>query len=341
MFDTICICGGGSLGHVLAGYLAWKGKRVFMLTNKPSRWQKEITVYTCDNKILTGCLEFITDKPEDVISLADTVLLCLPGFLIHDELLKIKPYLKPSTYVGSVVSSTGFFFEALQHLSQNQPLWGFQRVPFICRTENYGASANLLGYKSDFHIAIEHTPTEQKEQFAQQIADIFKTPTHLLKNHWEASLTNSNPILHTARLYSMFSSWKPDTRAQHNILFYEEWTDEASELLIQMDCEFFKVLNVLPVSKGFLPTLLEHYGCNDKQSLTNKLRNIESFKGIPSPMKKVDNGWIPDFNNRYFKEDFPYGLRFIWELANIHHINATTINKVYSWGADKLGINIG
>ena len=340
MFKKICICGGGSLGHVLAGYLAWKGKSVFLLTNRPNRWQKDITIHTCDNKNFTGHIETISDKPADVIPLADVVLFCLPGFLIQKELLKIRDYLRPSTYVGSVVSSTGFFLEALKLLPENQPLWGFQRVPFICRTENYGSSANLLGYKSSFHIAIERDTVEKKEQFVQHITTLFETPTYLLKNYWEASLTNSNPILHTSRLYSLFSTWDSDKRASHNILFYEEWTDEASELLIQMDREFFEVLDTLPVSKGYLPTLLNYYECTDAQSLTKKIRSIASFKGLTSPMKEVDNGWVPDFESRYFQEDFPFGLRFIWELAHTHHIPTPFIDKVYEWGMRKTGINI-
>ncbi|MDE7356881.1 MAG: NAD/NADP octopine/nopaline dehydrogenase family protein [Bacteroidales bacterium] len=341
MFEKICICGGGSLGHVLAGYLAWKGKSVSLLTNRPNCWQKNITIHTCDNKDLTGQLAVISDKPEEVIPDADVVLFCLPGFLIQEELLKIRDCLRPSTYVGSVVSSTGFFFEALKLLPENQPLWGFQRVPFICRIEEYGTSANLLGYKSNFHIAVEHDTIERKEKFVQQIATIFGPPTYLLKNYWEASLTNSNPILHTARLYSMFSTWDTDQRESHNILFYEEWTDDASELLIQMDCEFFEILDTLPVSKGYLPTLLNYYESTDAKSLTKKIRSIASFKGLTSPMKEVDNGWIPDFESRYFQEDFPFGLRFIWELAHTHHIPTPFIDKVYEWGMRQIGINIG
>lgn len=340
MFEKICICGGGSLGHVLAGYLAWKGKSVSLLTNRPNRWQKDITIHTCDDKTLTGHLDTISDRPEEVIPDADVVLFCLPGFLIQEELLKIRDCLRPSAYVGSVVSSTGFFFEALKLLPENQPLWGFQRVPFICRVENYGASANLLGYKSNFHIAIERSADRQKEEFRYQIEKIFETPTYLLKNYWEASLTNSNPILHTARLYSMFSAWDADKRESHNILFYEEWTDDASELLIQMDREFFEVLDTLPVSKGYLPTLLNYYESTDAQSLTKKIRSIASFKGLTSPMKEVDNGWVPDFESRYFQEDFPFGLRFIWELAHTHHIPTPFIDKVYEWGMRKTGINI-
>ena len=324
---NVCICGGGAQGTVIAGYLSGKGMSVSVLTSRPNEWSKEILVKTCDGKQIESSLCDITDRPEVVIPSADVVLICLPGFLIKDELEKIKPYLRQTAYVGSVVCSTGFFFEALKILHPSQPLWGFQRVPFICRVEHYGHSAHLLGYKTGHNIAVENVANEEKTLFANEVSRLFDGPVHLLKNYWEASLTNSNPILHTARLYSMFSSWNESTRTDHNILFYEEWTDESSDLLIKMDKEFFEILKSVPVSKGYLPSLLEYYESTDAQSLTQKIRSIKAFKGIKSPMKLVEGGWVPDFSNRYFTEDFPYGLRFVYELS--HNQDSTPPIKKY------------
>lgn len=334
---TLCICGGGALGHVVAGVLSARKKvRVNILTERPSFWQTQITVFTPNNSALSGEIQKISSKPEDVISDADIVLLCLPGFLIREELLKIKEWLKPGTFVGSIFSSTGFFFEAKKILDKDIPLWGFQRVPFIARVKEYGKNANLLGYKDSYNIAVEQALDESKENFRSFIEDVFERPTKLLNNYLEASLTNSNPILHTSRLYAMFHTWQPGVFYSRNVLFYEEWTKEASELLIAMDDEFFKLLSVLPVSSDFLPRILEYYGCNDAESLTDKLSSIEGFKGILAPMKKNDEGWIPDFSSRYYTEDFPYGLRFIWQLAHEHQIDTPTIDKVFEWGMSKI-----
>ena len=98
----------------------------------------------------------------------------------------------------SIVSSTGFFFEAMELLPPDTPLFGFQRVPFIARTVEYGRSAALLGYKPTLHVAIEQT--DNKESLRQAIAQLLATPTVLLGRHYEVSLTNSNPILHPSRL---------------------------------------------------------------------------------------------------------------------------------------------
>ena len=168
MMRGICICGGGSLGHVVAGYLAaTKPVKVNVLTQRPERWSREIVVDTPDGRVLHGGLNVVSSDPAEALSGVYIVLLCLPGFAIRDELIKIRPYLNKDTYVGSVFSSTGFFFEAMKLLDEDLPLWGFQRVPFIARTEEYGHSAHLLGYKSAHNIAVERC--DDKEGFRAHI----------------------------------------------------------------------------------------------------------------------------------------------------------------------------
>ena len=49
-------------------------------------------------------------------------------------------------------------------------------------------------------------------------------------------------------------------------------------------------------------------------------------------MIKIDGGWIPDINSRYFTEDFPYGLYFIKKLAEKSNLQIPIINKIYNWG---------
>lgn len=328
---TVCICGGGSLGHVIAGYLsAKKSVRVNILTQRPQQWQSALEIHTPEGDTLHGPLHVVSDKPEEALRDATIVLLCLPGFAIRGELQKIQPYINNEMYVGSVFSSTGFFFEALKLLDADTPLWGFQRVPFIARTRTYGASANLLGYKSAHHIAVERC--KDKEAFRAEVEELFDAPVHLLGNYYEASLTNSNPLLHTSRLYTMFGGENAGKVFPRMILFYEEWTVEAAQLLIDMDEEFFRLLDVLPVSKGYLPRILDYYESHDAASLAAKLSSIQGFKGITSPMKETSEGWIPDFSSRYFTEDFPHGLRHIWQLAHEHGIDVPHIDKVYQWG---------
>jgi len=333
----ITICGGGSLGHVIAGWLSARNHAtVNILTNRPEKWWHEIKIDTPEGTILKGKIATISNQPESVIPMSDVVLLCVPGFMIRKELEKMRPHLAPHTFVGSVFSSTGFFFEAKKILTENQPLWGFQRVPFISRVEEYGKSAHLLGYKREYNIAVENILEEDKKYFVSLVQEWFERPVNLLKNYYEASLTNSNPLLHTARLYTMFGGDNEEKVYSRMQLFYEEWTEAAADLYIKMDEEFFRLLKTLPVSEDYLPTALEYYESYDAKSLAEKLSSIQGFKGITSPMIETQDGWVADFSSRYFTEDFPYGLKYIWQLAHEKGISCPNIDLVYEWGMSKI-----
>lgn len=329
----ICICGGGSLAHVCAGVLSSRPElKVNILTRRPEQWSHQLQVTDPNGQVYAGQLDVISNDAEEALQDRDIIFLCLPGYAIESTLQSIKPYVGDAI-VGSIVCSTGFFFVAHRVLGQEARLFGFQRVPYIARTTQYGHAANLLGYKPQLAMAVENVA--DREAFRLLVESIWATPVKLLGSHYEVSLTNSNPILHTGRLYTLWSDWdgKP---FDHNVLFYREWTDQASQILIDMDAEFMQLLQVLPVRPGAIPTLLDYYESHDAASLTRKLSSIAAFQNIAAPMMQVDGGWIPDYDNRYFAEDFPYGLAIIRRLAHEHNIACPTIDKVYAWGMTKV-----
>ncbi len=326
----ICVCGGGALGTVCAGvFSSMEGMVVNLYTQHPQKWNRTVCVADLNNNIFQGDLNLISDDPEKVIKGCDIVLLCLPGYLIEETLVKIKPYLERETIIGSIVSSTGFFFMAHDILSVKTKLFGFQRVPFISRVGKYGREASLLGYKNVLNVAIENV--EEVVMFKKLLESLFLTPVNILNNYYEASLTNSNPILHTGRLYSMWHYWNGEAYSNCSY-FYKDWDDESSKLILAMDDEFLELLSKLPIEKGRIPSLLDYYEVTDKSSLTKKISSIEAFKGILSPMIRIEAGWIPDFRSRYFIEDFPFGLRFIKDLAVQCKISTPVIDEVYNWG---------
>lgn len=330
----VCICGGGSLGHVIAGWSAAKVKaQVSVYTSRPGEWVSDIVVDTPEGDKLTGHIFKVSDDPREVVSPADVVLFCYPGYLIESTLKRLKPFFRKDAFIGSVFSSTGFFFDARKVLAPDQPLWGFQRVPFIARVGEYGHSAHLLGYKSELKVAVENVPTEEKLSFAEFLSEWFERKVILLDNYFEASLSNSNPLLHPAVLYDMFAGDKVYDR---KIYLYREWSESAAELLIKMDEEFFRLLEVLPVRRGFLPTILDYYESKDAASLAAKLRLIPAFQNLEAPMKQGPTGWVPDYSSRYFSEDFPYGLKLICTLAHEKGVPVPTLDRVLEWGMSRI-----
>ena len=177
----ICICGGGNLGHVAAGFIAWRKQfEVSLLTRHPEQWSRQLIIDRPDGQNLTTTLSRISNDPHEVVADADIVLLCLPGFSIREVLLQIRDHLRKDAAVGSVVSSTGFFFQAMEVLPADTPLFGLQRVPFISRIKEYGHRATLLGYKERLCVAVEQT--RHREELRLTVEQLFNTPTRLMGN---------------------------------------------------------------------------------------------------------------------------------------------------------------
>ena len=321
---TICICGGGALGLVVASVLSHTREvAVRVLTAHPQQWSKSIEAIDTAGKIYQGELERVSDRAVDVIPQSDIVLLCLPGFLIEKSLRQIAPFVTNQA-IGSIVSSTGFFFQAHRIFASSVSLFGFQRVPYIARVREYGHSADLLGYKQQLYMATENLPRDYEAMWAEWL----QTPIAHLSNYLEASLSNSNPLLHPARLYGMWHDWKGET-CNDQTLFYAQWDELSSEVYIAMDEEFQRLCMTVGV---VIPSVLEYYESTDAVSLTRKLRSIAAFQTIKAPMKQTEKGFVPDFESRYFTEDFPYGLQIVKDLAQTHQIETPVIDRVLLWG---------
>lgn len=325
----ICICGGGALGLVTACVLSSrKDCQVNLLTAHPLSWQKQIQCTDLDGLVYQGELNIVTAETKKAVENSDIILLCLPGFLIEQTLRQIQPYITTQA-VGSIVSSTGFFFHAHDIFDAQTKLFGFQRVPFIARVEEYGKKGALLGYKKQLYMAIENLPNS----FVNQWSKWLNTPVEPLSNYLEAALTNSNPLLHPSRLYGMWHDWKESKTYPQPIKFYAEWDELSAQIYIDCDKEFQELTHKLGIH---IPSVLAYYESKDAISLMNKLRSIEAFKPILAPMKQMEDGWVPDFESRYFTEDFPFGLKLIKELAVKYDISTPTIDQVLAWGVSKM-----
>lgn len=334
--SKICICGGGNLAHVVGGWLASRADcEVNILTRSPQKWTEDNTISITEpnGHDFRARFSLITSDAQKAVEGASFVLLCLPGFAIADVLESIKPYLNNNMSVGSIVSSSGFFIIAHRILSENIPLFGFQRVPFIARINEYGKSASLLGFKSSLAVATLNTNTPEK--ISAIFSKFFQIPVRLLDSPLKVTFTNSNPLLHPCRLYGLFNNKE---LFDSPVLFYEDWDNSSSQILIDSDNEFRRLLDRLNISETEIVPILKYYECFDAQSLTNKIRSIEAFKGLTAPMVRLNNGkYTIDCNTRYFTEDIPFGLLIIKSYAVINGIETPTIDKVLTWAQSKIG----
>lgn len=333
----ICVVGGGNLGHTVAGTLAIAGQGVRLLTAHPEKWGEGLTIVDSVNGSQRGNLARVTSLVEEALSGVQLVVLCLPGYAIRTLLEAIAPVIASGIPVGSIVGNTGFFFEALR-LLPDQPLWAFQRVPFISRIIEYGKFAEIKGRKPSLTLATAQVDGVQREHLRSTLEHLFETPTTLTGSYLDVSLSNSNPLLHTSRLYELFAQGGEYYASCPD--FYGDWTERASSLLITMDSEFMALVRSLPIRAGAIVPILDYYESVDATSLMRKIRSISALQGIKAPMVRAAGGWEPDYTSRYFVEDFHYGLRLIVEMGAEQRVVMPLISEVYAWGDSVLSPTI-
>ena len=87
---NICICGGGSLGHVCAGVLAsHPGVSVRIHSRQPERWADTLRIVDPAGKTYVGRLATVTADYARAVADCQMVFLCLPGYAIALSLIHI------------------------------------------------------------------------------------------------------------------------------------------------------------------------------------------------------------------------------------------------------------
>lgn len=329
----ITIIGGGNIGTLMAAEAAAKGHEVTMFTSRPGDWNKEIQIYNNAEELLrTGFLSGITDSLEEALEAADYVLVTLPAQLFSVFADKMLPLVNKGQKIGIIPGSGGAEFAFRHLIEKGCVLFGLQRVHSIARLRQYGKSVYELGRKPEMHIGA--IPASDTADICRVMEEIFDMPCRALGNYLSVTLTPSNPILHTTRLYSMFKDYKTGDAYPEQILFYEEWTAGASEMLLACDAELQKLCRAIPLDLSSVVSLADYYESRTADAMTEKIRGIKAFKGLVSPMKKVNDAWIPDWNSRYFTADFPFGLKIMKDIAGIFHVETPNIDMVWDWYED-------
>lgn len=331
---NICVIGGGNIGTTLSAELAYLNpeKSVRLLTSKPDLFNKSIEVIDVEQDIsFFGTLDIISDDPEKVVVGADVIFITTPSFMIEDTFRKIKNYIKTGVFVGVIPGCGGSEFYWKQHFDESCTLFGFERVPYITRLAEYGKSVYLKSRKP--HVTLASLPMSRLDTICNIVSDICHFTCMKAANYLTITLTPSNPVLHTSRIYDLFCNASPETRFPKNVEFYSEWTDHASEVMLGIDSELQEMCKVLSVMdmQGVV-SLKIHYESPTVSDLTKKIRSISSFKGIYAPLIHASSSeFTIDTNARFFTEDFPYGLCIIKGFCEICGMNTPYIDQVLQW----------
>ena len=330
---NICVIGGGNIGTTLAADLSSLHPEysIRLLTSRPSDFQTRIQINDIENeRVIFGTVGIISDNPSDTVCDSDIIFITHPSFMINDTLLRIKSYVKEGAYICVIPGFGGCEYYVHQHFGNSVTLVGFQRVPYIVRMLEYGRISNLLSRKPE--IVVASIPASKINDVSCLIQELMQVPCVPAPNYLSVTLTPSNPLLHTARVYDLFLNLSADSIMSRNPKFYSEWTVRASEVLFGMDAELQQLCkSISDTILSSVVSLTIHYESNTPDELVQKMRSIISLKDIESPLVCAESGFMPNIQSRYFIEDFPFGLCIIKGFCEIYHLKTPTIDKVLQW----------
>lgn len=325
------IVGGGNIGIQFAVHCAEKEHEVTVYTSKPEIYDGHLNIVD-DVGVTTheGDIKLATADPELAFRNAEFIMVSMPATMMKSIAETIYSHSDSNPIIGVVPGNGGSECAFRKCIERGNVFFGIERVPAIARLVQKGKTVKSTGYRDELHVAA--LPKKNAKMCAELIAGIFDKKTTVIPNFLNLTMTPSNPILHTTRLRTMFEDWHEGFTYDRVPLFYEEWDDASSELLITCDEEVQDICRALPeFDLQYVKSLRVHYESPTVEAMTRKISSIAAFKGLTTPVIKVEEGLIPDLHSRYFTADFSYGLTVIKQVADFAGVKIPNIDATMAW----------
>lgn len=328
---NITIVGAGNVGTQFAVHCAEKWHKVTIYGSKPEKISRELTVVDENDEVIhRGTIAKATNSEEKAFSNADLIFVTMPATLMKSNAAKIEPFARPGMKICIAPGTGGGECAFRRCIEKGATVFGVQRVPSVARLVEYGKTVRAVGYRGEMFVAaLPNSETAECSKLIESILDIKTSP---LPNYLNITLTPSNPILHTTRLRNLYGDYHEGVVYESVPLFYEDWNNETSELLLACDDEVQELCKALDYfDLSYVKSLRVHYESPTAGAMTKKISSISGFKGLTSPTVKVEGGYIPDFNSRYFTADFSYGLAILMQIAGFVGIDAPNMKETLDW----------
>ena len=285
---NITVVGGGNIGTQFAVHSAGKGHSVKMFTSNPNRFSKSLfLVDKSDNILKEGEIALATSDPHEAFHDAEMIMITMPPTMMIPLAQIVYEHADPHAIIGFVPGNGGFEFAFRDCIERGNILFGIDRVPAIARLTERGRTVCCSGYKEKLFVAA--LPSCHTEECAALTESIYDIPCVRLPGFMALTLTPSNPILHTARLMTIFRDYEPGVTYDSLPLFYEEWDDASSELLLACDDEVLEICRALPgFGLEYVVSEREFYNADTVEKMTNAIRNEESLLGLTTPSVRSD-----------------------------------------------------
>ncbi len=326
--SKVCIIGGGNIGHYLIAAIGQNTDlRVNLLTSTPDAFRGYIqSINTVNGEITVGKLNKASSDPSQVIPDADMIIFTVPSHTYEQYLKTIRPFTAPGTIIGFIPGTGGAEFVAKDFVTKKKcMIFGTQRVPSGTKIAIRGKEVNSLGLRKDLRVGA--IPSSITDDVCSVFNSLIGIKTIALPNYLSVTLTPSNPILHTSRLYGLFHDYKANFSYSQPLSFYKRWDDFSSRILLGCNQELQELCSRLDgFDLTWVVSLKDHYEVNTEldggaiEQLTRKIRSLPFLKDQVPMLKVGDEKYKPDFGSRYFKEDFAYGLCIVKSFCEISRL---------------------
>lgn len=334
--NKITVIGGGNIGTQFACQCASKGHEVTVFSSRPEAYDGTLEIVNEFGQVITGRLWKVTDSLQEAVLGSQIIFVTYPAFRLRKLAEDLLPYVTGNMTIVVLPGTGGAEFAFGDCVKAGATLCGLQRVPGVARLERYGKRVRCEGLRSQLYLAA--IPHADAQDLAAFMTALWEIPCAVLPNYLSVTLTPSNPILHTTRLRTLFRDYHQGVCYPDNPLFYGQWDDVSSELLLACDGELQDLCRRLDrLDLSNVRSLRLHYESSTVQEMTKKLCSIRSLHDLASPMKKTEGGWVPDFGSRYFTADFPYGLAIIEELGKLLSAETPNICQTMDWYRETTG----
>ena len=322
----VTIAGGGNIGTQAAVHFAESGHTVKVYTAHPEGFEKQLLITDETGQCLhAGEIRCATDDPKTAFSEAELILITYPAMAIPSLAEKIRSFLPKDALIGCVPGNGGGECVFRSLIERGQTYFALERVPAIARLRTRGKEVICRGYRNELHLAA--LPKQETARCCRLMEDSYHMPCKPSPGILNLTLTPSNPLLHTARLYTIFQR-----DCKKLPLFYEDWDTASSDLLLSMDRELEEIIAALPELdlSGIVPLRLYYEG-ETSGAMTAKISSIPAFRGIETPAVSTPSGFSPDLGSRCFTTDFAYGLSLFVQTARFADVKTPCMDKVLAW----------
>ena len=346
---TVAILGAGNGGFAAAAHLTNLGHDVRLYNRSQSTVAaiQERGGIEYEGVIGNGFAEIqhITTNIEEAVSEVDAIVVCLPAIAFPDLARSLAPVVTPDTPILLNPGSTGGALVMRETLQSA----GCESIPtiaetntltYICRKSD---EKGVTIYSTVDNVRCASVPADDTAaiEIFTDFFDLDVLPTVL-----HTSLCNVNAMLHPPGVI-LSTAWIQHSGGDFRF-YYDAGTAGVANVMEELDEERRAIASAWNISLEPFPSLFASLGSTsaraaEENSFLRMLRESEPNKDIKAPASTDD---------RYFDEDFPYGLVPMKALARIKDVETPVIDSLVTlassitendyeeigWDANQMGI---